>query len=61
RGAWEKAGRPGALLYLGPDPDPVAVRLDLRPWGHDGVLLAEEGGAGLRPRTDLFGDRQLSA
>ncbi|MGH7674912.1 MAG: hypothetical protein ACREMV_06540, partial [Gemmatimonadales bacterium] len=61
RGAWEKSGRPGALLYLAPDPDPVAVRLDLRPWGHDRVLLAEEGGAGLPPRADLFPDRQPSA
>ena len=54
REAWIKAGRPGALLYLSDDPDPIAVRLDLRPWGHNPVALTEEGGAGLPPRTDLW-------
>jgi dephospho-CoA kinase len=54
REAWTQAGRPGALFYLSDDPDPVAVRLDLRPWGHDPVALLEEGGAGLPPRTDLW-------
>ena len=29
--AWEHAGRPGVLALLSDDPDPVAVRLDLRP------------------------------
>ncbi len=61
RAAWDKSGRPGALLYLGPDPDPVAVRLDLRPWGHAVVLLSEEGDAGLPPRADCFAERQPSA
>jgi dephospho-CoA kinase len=54
REAWTQAGRPGALLFLSEDPDPVAVRLDLRPWGHDPVALQEEGDAGLPPRTDLW-------
>jgi dephospho-CoA kinase len=54
RTAWEKAGRPGVLLYLSDDPDPVAVRLDLRLWGGERVALAEEGATGLAPRTDLF-------
>ncbi len=54
RQAWNRSGRPGTLLYFSPDPDPVAVRLDLRPWGHDRVLLVEEGGAGLAPRADLL-------
>ena len=54
RRAWEESGRPGTLLYLTDDPDPIAVRLDLRPWGGELVALAEEGGAGLQPRTDLF-------
>ena len=54
RGAWIAAGRPGTLLYLAHDPDPVAVRLDLRPWGHRPVVLTEEGGAGLPPRADLW-------
>ncbi len=54
RRAWEDSGRPGALLYLNDDPDPVAVRLDLRPWGGEVVALAEEGAAGLPPRADLF-------
>ncbi len=52
--AWEGAGRPGALLYFSDDPDPVAVRLDLRPWGGDRLALVEEGAAGLPPRADLF-------
>jgi len=54
REAWEGAGRPGALLYFSDDPDPVAVRLDLRPWGGDRLALVEEGAAGLPPRADLF-------
>lgn len=55
RAAWEAAvpPRPCRLYHLSPDPDPVAVRLDLRPWGHDRVLLSEEDGAGLAPRADL--------
>lgn len=54
RAAWEEAGRPGVLLYLSEDPDPVAVRLDLRLWGGERVALVEEGSAGLAPRADLF-------
>jgi dephospho-CoA kinase len=54
REAWTDAGKPGALLFLSEDPDPVAVRLDLRPWGHDPVALQEDGDAGLPPRTDLW-------
>jgi hypothetical protein len=54
RTAWTDAGRPCPLLHLSPDPDPIAVRLDLRPWGYDRVALSEEGGAGLAPRTDLL-------
>ena len=54
RAAWEQAGRAGLLVYRSKDPDPVAVRLDLRPWGHDRVALAEEGATGLAPRADLF-------
>lgn len=54
RAAWIEAERPCPLLHLSPDPDPVAVRLDLRPWGHDRVALSEEDGAGLAPRTDLL-------
>lgn len=55
RTAWEEAvpPRPSRLYHLSPDPDPVAVRLDLRPWGHDRVALSEEDGAGLAPRADL--------
>src|SRR5213080_3627516 len=30
--AWADAGRRGVLTSLSEDPDPVAVRLDLRPW-----------------------------
>ena len=54
RRAWEAAGRPGVLTYLTADPDPVAVRLDLRPWGGSRVAVTEEGATGDRPRTDLF-------
>ena len=54
RDAWETAIRPCRLYYLSPDPDPVAVRLDLRPWGHERIALNEEDGAGLAPRTDLL-------
>jgi dephospho-CoA kinase len=56
RAAWEAADppRPCRLYYLSPDPDPVAVRLDLRPWGHARVVLSEEDGAGLAPRADLL-------
>ncbi len=56
RAAWDDAGRPGKLLFLAEDPDPVAVRLDLRPWGRgpDPVALSEEGGAGLAPRADVW-------
>ena len=52
--AWERAGRPGVLTALSPDPDPVAVRLDLRPWGGERLRLVEPGAAGLAPRSDLF-------
>jgi len=56
RAAWEAAvpPRPCRLYHLSPDPDPVAVRLDLRPWRHDRVVLSEEDGAGLAPRADLL-------
>jgi len=54
RAAWLEAGRPCPLFHLSPDPDPVAVRLDLRPWGHERVALSEEGAAGLAPRADLL-------
>jgi len=56
RTAWDSAvpPRPCPLYYLSPDPDPVAVRLDLRPWGHDRIALSEEDGAGLAPRADLL-------
>ena len=56
RTAWEAADppRPCRLYYLSPDPDPVAVRLDLRPWGETRVALSEEDGAGLAPRADLL-------
>jgi len=56
RGAWIDAGRPGKLLYLAADPDPVAVRLDLRPWGKrpEPLALTEEGGTGLAPRVDVW-------
>jgi len=52
--AWTHAGRPGVLTYLSDDPDPVAVRLDLRPWGYERLRLMEPGAAGLAPRPDLF-------
>ena len=52
--AWQRAGRPGVLAALSDDPDPVAVRLDLRPWGYDRLRLVEPGAAGLAPRADLF-------
>jgi dephospho-CoA kinase len=52
--AWERAGRPGVLACLSDDPDPVAVRLDVRPWGHERLRLVEPGGAGGAPRPDLF-------
>ena len=42
------------LLYLSEDPDPVAVRLDLRLWGGERVALVEEGAAELAPRADVF-------
>ena len=56
RVAWESADppRPCRLYHLSPDPDPIAVRLDLRPWGYDRVALSEEDGAGLAPRGDLL-------
>ncbi|HEY6092428.1 MAG TPA: dephospho-CoA kinase [Gemmatimonadales bacterium] len=56
REAWETAvpPRPCRLYHLSLDPDPVAVRLDLRPWGHDRIVLSEEDGAGLAPRADLL-------
>ena len=56
RAAWIDAGRPGKLLYLSEDPDPIAVRLDLRPWGKGpkAVALSEEGGTGLAPRADVW-------
>ncbi|HYL20315.1 MAG TPA: dephospho-CoA kinase [Gemmatimonadales bacterium] len=52
--AWTHAGRHGVLVTLSDDPDPVAVRLDLRPWGYDRLRLVEPGAAGLTPRVDLF-------
>jgi dephospho-CoA kinase len=53
--AWERAGKPAVLVLLTDDPDPVAVRLDLRPWGYDSRLkLGEPGVAGVAPRPDLF-------
>src|SRR5262245_5832302 len=56
RAAWESAvpPRPCRLYHLSPDPDPIAVRLDLRPWGHDRIALSEEDGAGLAPGADLL-------
>ena len=56
RAVWEAADppRPCRLYHLSPDPDPVAVRLDLRPWGSERVMLSEEDGAGLAPRADLL-------
>ena len=52
--AWGRAGRPGVLAALSHDPDPVAIRLDLRPWGAGRLLLVEPDAAGLAPRADLF-------
>src|SRR5437763_1991794 len=52
--AGERAGRPGILALLSDDPDPVAVRLDLRPWGGDRLRLIEPGAHGVAPRPDLF-------
>ena len=57
----EGAGRPGVLLYLSEDPDPVAVHLDLRLWGGERVALIEEGAAGLAPRADVFPAKRASA
>ena len=56
RAAWERAvpPRPCRLYHISLDPDPVAVRLDLRPWGHARIALSEEDGAGLAPRADLL-------
>src|SRR6266850_2164858 len=56
RAAWEAADPPRScrLYYLSPDPDPIAERLDLRPWGETRVALSEEDGAGLAPRADLL-------
>jgi dephospho-CoA kinase len=56
RAAWESADppRPCRLYHLSADPDPIAVRLDLRPWGSDRVALSEEDGAGLATRADLL-------
>src|SRR5262249_20687986 len=56
RTAWESAvpPRPCRLYHLSPEPDPIAVRLALRPWGDDRVALSEEDGAGLAPRADLL-------
>src|SRR5947208_9269761 len=52
--ACARAGRPGVRTSLADDPDPVAVRLDLRPWGAGRVRLVQPGAAGLAPRSDLF-------
>jgi len=56
RAAWDAAvpPRPCPLYHLSADPDPVAVRLDLRPWGHERIALSEEDGAGLAPKADLL-------
>ncbi|HEY3279713.1 MAG TPA: dephospho-CoA kinase [Gemmatimonadales bacterium] len=54
REAWTSAGRPARLFHLSDDPDPVAVWLDLRPWGQERIALTEEGGAGLAPQTELW-------
>jgi len=62
RSAWDAAGRPGVFLSASRDPDPVAVRLDVRPWGAERLALAEADAAGLPPRADLFpaGDAALA-
>src|SRR5205809_527757 len=52
--AWADAGRRGVLTSLSEDPDPVAVRLDLRPWGAGRALLVVRGSAGLAARSALF-------
>jgi dephospho-CoA kinase len=52
--AWERAGQPGVLVFLSDEPERSAVRLDLRPWGHDRLGLGEPGAAGMAPRPDLF-------
>ena len=56
RAAWDSAvpPRPCPLYQLSLDPDPVAVRLDLRPWGYERIALSEEDGAGLAPKADLL-------
>ncbi|HWC75339.1 MAG TPA: dephospho-CoA kinase [Gemmatimonadales bacterium] len=56
RDVWERAvpPRPCRLYLISPDPDPVAVRLDLRPWGHERIALSEADGTGLAPRSDLL-------
>ncbi|HXI34463.1 MAG TPA: dephospho-CoA kinase [Gemmatimonadales bacterium] len=54
REAWLAAGSPGDLLTLGGDPDPLAVRLDLRPWGRDRALLGADDASGHAPRDDVF-------
>jgi dephospho-CoA kinase len=56
RAVWDSAvpPRPCPLYHLSADPDPVAVRLDLRPWGHERIVLSEEDGAGLAPKADLL-------
>jgi dephospho-CoA kinase len=56
RTTWEHAvpPRPCRLYHISPDPDPVAVRLDLRPWGHERIAVSEEDGAGLAPQADLL-------
>src|SRR5256712_2961214 len=51
--AWTRAGHPGVLAYLSDDPDPVAVRLDLRPWGDERVRLVEPGAARVAPGAEL--------
>ena len=54
REAWLAAGRLGEFLTLGGDPDPLAVRLDLRPWGGERALLGADGATGHAPRDDVF-------
>jgi dephospho-CoA kinase len=58
---WRQEGRRGVLAALSDDPDPVAVRLDLRPWGYERLRLVEPGAAGLAPRSDLFPSANLLA
>src|SRR2546428_334991 len=52
--AWTRVGRRGVLTSLSDDPDPVAVRLDLRPWGAGRLLLVDPEATGLAPRSALF-------